>query len=309
MKVRECLEIIWFNTNTLDALSGKATNNLFSNRNIIQQLKYSLDKYALETKALEGIYSFPLSTNIQSVDEPPDILRTTAYKMIVVYIQGRIYCLNIPNLNQVKTQFPYDIQGLPRFAMPFQNELYIYPTSGTSYNTTTLTEKISKTDTTIYVEDTGNFPLKNGRVTIGDEKIKFSYSDTTTFYECSRGIEGTTASIHDRNDLLSENNCQIFYYKKHFEIPIYDKNVIDEDVLNREMEVCDEHMQIITDYTSYKLLSKVDTERAAFYKMDFEEWLDRTKYEVSQGRSKITDMDDIPSPYMWETSNYLGYPL
>ena len=66
------------------------------------------------------------------------------------------------------------------------------------------------------------------------------------------------------------------------------------------MEVDDVHMEVITDYTAYKLLSKVDTQRAAVYKVNFNEWLVLAKQDIQKGRSDINKGAMIREPYDWE---------
>lgn len=301
MKVFECLDRIRFNTATLDDLSGKAITTLFSNKNIIAQLKYALDKYASETLAIEGIYSIPLATTVQSISAPQDALRTQTYKFIILYINGYKYYLRIESLINSNTYFRYQWQGIPSWVIPWQNELQIFPISALSYWSTALAADISSTDTTITVENAGPLISKNGRVTIGDEKIVYGNRVNNTLNNCIRGVEGTTPTTHNEGESVLENNLQIYYFKKHFNIPIYDNNYIDPVYLNMEMEVCDEHMEMITDYTSYKLLSKVDMERAQFFKINFDEWLNNVKADVRFGR-QYENSGNVRDPYFWEES-------
>lgn len=306
MKVREVIERISFNVSTLYDLSGKSSNNLFDNKNIVYQLKTALDKYASFTLAIEAIYSFPMSTTTLTVPAPTDALRTQTYKLIVIYVDGRQYFIDMVSLRD-KTQFPYPINSIPRWMIPFENDLYVYPQSGNSPASTKVRSKISITDTTIPVDSTASFIQNAGRVTIGSEKIKYGYLDSTNFYNCSRGIEDTTAVSHIKGESVQENNCHIFYYKKHFTIPMYDNNIIDQIYLDKDMEVCDEHIEVITDYTSYKLLSKVDANRAAFYKVNFDEFLIKAKQDINKERSKIRNSGEVHSPYLWETPYYNNF--
>jgi len=303
MLVRDALEIIRFNTSTLDELSGKSINTLFSNRNIVQQLTYSLDKYAIETQGIEGIYSFPLNTLVQSVPMPPLALRTKTYRLILLYIAGFKYLLDVANLSEANANFRFEYSAIPRWVMPWEDNLDLFPSSSTSYNTTLTTSALEETDTTIPVVSTNSFLIQNGRFTIGTEVIKYSYVDSTHFYGCSRGQEGTTAARHTISSPVNENNCWIYYLKKHFRIPIYGDS-INEATLNRQMEVPDEHMQIITDYTTYILLSKISSERATPFKVNFDEWLERTKDAIMYGRSLTkSGSGEIRSPFWYETGN------
>lgn len=303
MRVRDVIDQIRDATSTLDDMSGKAINTLFTNRAIVGRLTFALDKYASQTFALEDIYSFPLSTELQTVDAPPRVLRTKTYRMIVVYFQGRKWIMNMPDLNKVETYFPYDIQGTTSWVLPWKNELYMFPTSGFTPVTTTLTEGITDADTVIPVVTTSGLPLKSGRITIGTEKIRYKYMDETTLYACDRGIEDTTAAAHLKGAELEENNCHIFYYKRHFEIPITGPDFIEKSVLDREMEVPEDHIEIIVDYTSWKLLAKVDTNRAAQYKVNFDEWLEKVKYQIIEGRSQISNAGTIRNEFWFEGSH------
>lgn len=310
MQVKEALERIRFNTSTLDDLSGKAINRLFTNKNIIQQLLYALDKYALETLGIEAVHSLPLGTNVNVIPMPDLALRTQAYKLMLCYISGQKYMIDIPTLSTAQTMFRYQFSGVPRWLVPWEKGLTLFPaTTSSTYNTTTLSSPVSKTDTTIYVEDTSNFLTNQGRITIGDEKIVYEYSDATTFYGCVRGVEDTVPSSHLVGAEVDENNLQIWYYKKNFRIPVLDNDIIDSYWLDKQLDVCDEHMEIITDYTSFKLLSKIDPSRGNFYKVNFEEWLAETKAQLAMGRSKIKNGGDIRMPYWWEGSDPYVYTV
>lgn len=309
MLVKDVLERIRFATATLNDLSGKNTNNLFSNNNIVQQLKYSLDKYAAVTQAIEGIYSFPLDPDTKYVPAPTNALRSETYRAIIVYIQQRIYCLNIPDLADALSLFPYEIAGVPRFVIPWEKMIYFYPTNSNSYNTTNLTENINESDITIPVYDTNSFPLKDGRVTIGEEKIHYQYTDGTNFYHCQRGVEDTVAANHIKGSVVKENNCHMFYYKRHFDIPVSNTGFITSYWLDREMEVCDEHIEVISDYTAYKLCMKIDPTRARAYEVNFDQWLKEARSYIFMGRNKMAPGGDIDNPYLWQTKNYLGYSM
>lgn len=300
MKVKKVLEAIEFNISTLNDLSGKSINRIFSDKDIVRQLNFSLLRYSSETLALEGIHTFTLDTKIQYAAIPELALRSRTYRMIVVYVQGVQYVLDIANLNNIQAYFPYSFQGLPNWVLPWADKLYFFPTNGTSFAQTTLFSTITDEDTTITVSDASALPLQSGYVTIGTEKVSYNYRTGNVFYQCVRGAESTTAEAHSAGDAVIENNCHIFYFKRHFEIPVSDKGVVDKTTLDREMEVCDEHIQVITDYASYKLLSKTDASRAAAYKVDFDEWLIKVSANIKQGRSKITNTGNIRAPYMTE---------
>ena len=67
-------------------------------------------------------------------------------------------------------------------------------------------------------------------------------------------------------------------------------DTIKEEVLSKKMLIVDEHIEIICDYASYKLLSKVDAERASYYKVNFDEWLQDgtvSPYQIYVNNNKI----------------------
>lgn len=306
MKVKDVIAQIRFNTSTAQDLSGKNVNNLFSNRDIVRELDSAMTRYAIETQALEAIHSVPFDYSLQSVAAPPRALRTEAYKLIVFFIQGRMYLLNMPSMQDADTFYPFNsFSGtFPAWVVPWKDQLYIYPSTDQPYASTTLTQSISKDSTTLYVENTGNYPKQNGRITIGEEKILYGYSQTDGFYGCTRGIEDTIATSHPTETTVKENNLHFFYYKKHFEIPVESNDIIDAYWLNMPMEIPDEHLEVICDFASYKLLAKIDIERASFYKIEFDKWLQTIKDQLKAGRSQITNTKSINYPYISEGSNY-----
>lgn len=305
MKVRDVIERIKFATNTLATLNGRASNNLFSNKNICQQLKFGLDRYASKTLALEAIYSTQCNSDTASVLAPADALRSMVYEAITVNINGIQYMLNMAALQSSKTFYNYLVPlGIPQWIVPWEKLLYIFPVNSTTYKQTTLTSGITELSTTIPVGSTGGMVLYSGRITIGEEKISYGYSDSTNFYNCVRGVEGTVASAHLSGTTVLENNLQMNYYKRHFEIPVEINDSIPEDVLNLEMDVCDEHIEVICDYTTYKLLIKVDGPRAATYQDgyggNFDLWMELARQYIAATRNEITGGMNITGRNYWQ---------
>ena len=99
MKLKDVIELIRFNTATANDLSGKAVNNIISNRAIKFQLQSALDRYASRTKGLEGIYSTPLSTSQDYITAPTLALRSQAYKFAQIWINGQSYPIDIPSIS------------------------------------------------------------------------------------------------------------------------------------------------------------------------------------------------------------------
>lgn len=299
--VRDVIDRIRFNTATSHDLIGKNSNNLFSNKNIVGQLKFALDDYAKYTKAIQYIYSLPVDCETSVIPEPPKILRSEGIRFLVWYINGYAYPLNYQNLNNTYGNFPTPVQGLPKWFNYWDKTITFYPQNSNGFNCTNLTLNVKFNDRNINVANTNGFAPKNGRFTIGDEKISYEYKDGTTFYNCKRGIEDTTAQNHKYGTCVQENNVWIYYYGLHFEIDVNPDDTIAEDVLNKEMRICDEHVKIITDWASFNLLSKVDSQRASYYKMNFTQWLEQAKLDIVCDRSSITKTRGIREMYEFES--------
>ena len=305
--VQNVIERIRFNTATENDLIGKSANELFSNKNIVAQLKFALDDYAKYTKALQSIYSLPVNKNVAIMDEPPSILRSEGIRFCVWFINGYAYPINEQNLNNTYANFPAPIQGLPKWFNYWNDTITFYPQNGNGFNCTQLAYDLAIDDTVIKVASTNGFPPKNGRITINDEKIKYEYKDDTHFYNCTRGIEDTIVTPHDYGECVKENNVWVYYHRLHFDIPVNPDDTIKEEILKKNMLVVDEHIEIICDYASYKLLSKVDAERASYYKVNFSDWLKEAKRDIIKGRSRVQKTGWIREPYEFEEeSAYWG---
>lgn len=305
--VQNVIDRIRFNTATENDLIGKSANELFSNKNIVATLKFALDDYSKTTKALQAIYSLPIESEAAVMQEPPFILRSEGIRFFVWFINGYAYPINEQNLNNTFGNFPSAIQGLPKWYKYWENEITFYPQNGNGYNCTTLTYDVGINDTVIQVNNTSGFPAKEGRISIGNEKIKYEYKDATHFYNCTRGIEDTEISPHSYSDCVKENNVWVYYFRLHFDIPVNPDDTIPANILSKKMLLPDEHIEIICDYTSYKLLSKVDAERASYYKVNFDEWLRQAKRDIVKGRSRIQKTGWIREPFEFEKeSAYWG---
>ena len=305
--VRDVIDRIRFNTATVQDLNGKSANELFTTKSLVGQLKFALDTYAKYTKALEGIYSLPVDKETSVISEPPRILRSEGIRFLVWFINGYAYPLNEQDLNNTYGNFPTSIQGLPKWYKYWEKEITFYPQNSNGFNCTTLALNVKLNDTEICVGDTRGFAPKNGRFTIDDEKISYEYKDATTFYGCKRGIEDTEITTHKYGTCVRENNVWVYYHQLHFDIPVSPDDTIGEDVLNKEMLIVDEHIEMICDYASYKLLSKVDAQRAGYYKVNFEEWLKEAKRDIIKGKSRVTKTNGIREPFEFEKlSAYWG---
>lgn len=305
--VQNVIDRIRFNTATENDLTGKSANELFSNKNIVAQLKFALDDYAKYTKALQSIYSLPVDKNVAVIKEPPSILRSEGIRFLVWFINGYAYPINEQNLNNTYGNFPSPIQGLPKWFNYWNDSITFYPQNGNGFNCTQLVYDVAIDDTVIKVKSTGGFAPKNGRITIENEKIEYEFKDDTHFYNCKRGIEDTEPVPHSYGDCVQENNVWVYYHRLHFDIPVNPDDTIRPDVLSKEMLVVDEHIEIICDYASYKLLSKVDAERASYYKVNFSDWLKEAKRDIIKGRSRVQKTGWIREPYGFEEeSAYWG---
>lgn len=305
--VQNVIDRIRFNTATENDLTGKSANELFSNKNIVAQLKFALDDYAKYTKALQSIYSLPVDKNVAVIKEPPSILRSEGIRFLVWFINGYAYPINEQNLNNTYGNFPSPIQGLPKWFNYWNDSITFYPQNGNGFNCTQLAYDVAIDDTVIKVKSTGGFAPKNGRITIENEKIEYEFKDDTHFYNCKRGIEDTEIVPHSYGNCVQENNVWVYYHRLHFDIPVNPDDTIRPDILSKEMLVVDEHIEIICDYASYKLLSKVDAERASYYKVNFSDWLKEAKRDIIKGRSRVQKTGWIREPYGFEEeSAYWG---
>jgi hypothetical protein len=292
------------NTAISDEDSTKATSSLFTNKRKINQLKNALDVYASTTKGIEDIFSTPVNTSSRVVTGPTDAIRSEAYRLAYIWRDGRKNAMSFKDLNYVTTQFPYNTYaGIPRFFNVWNNEITIYPDSNNSAQTTTLDGAISDSDTTITVNSTSSFPDLNGRITINDEKIRYTSKTETSFTGCTRGIEGTTATSHSYAYKVTHNNFELFYRKKHFEISVDDDDAISTTDLAKEMEIPDEHIEPIINLVAYRLLILIDDyNRADRYRIDASEFYRQAKNDIESGYGDVIG-GMIGQPYDWEVNN------
>lgn len=293
------------NTAIADEDSIKATNDPFTNKRVVNQLKSALDMYANITKGIEGIYSTIFNMNSRTVSAPTDGIRSQVYRFAYVWRDGQKFPIMHKDLNYVSSVYRFDTNsGIPTCFNVWNNEISIYPTNSDNAKTTTLTQNITESDTTITVATTNGFPDINGRLTIGNEKIKYASKTDTTFIGCLRGNEQTTATTHITGDSVTHNNFELFYRKKHFEISVDANDTISETDLAKEMEIPDEHIEPIIDMVAYRLLILIDDyTRADRYKIDAQVFYEEAKNDIEKGYTDISKGLMIGSAYDWEVSN------
>lgn len=306
MILNDALRRLRFWTGTLDDITNKATNNLFDNQQLIDQLMFALNDYARETKAIEDVYSLQVNLNQPYVSAPPLALRSESYRFMNVLISGRWWPMDMQGFSNAYSAFPYQgIQGIPSWVLPWGykgfDNLYIFPLKGVTSNNTTLTADITDTDTTIPVANASSFILNGGRLTIGTEKIYYGRRDSTNFYDCVRGLEQSTATAHNSGDAVLENTLYLYYSRLHRNIITYNNDIPDNE-LYADLEIAEEHLETILKYAAYNLIVKVDPERANAYKVDWLNFMDQCKYEIRKGRARIKNNAQIRDPHAFENS-------
>ena len=307
-KLKDVVNIIRFNTSTTDDLSGNTVQPLLTNKSIVQQLNLILDIYSNKTKALEKRYSTQTYQNDNGIKAPSDILRSKGLRFMWVYNRGLKYPVIARDQNQIYGTFPIqNITGIPYWYEYFENKIELFPTNSISPSLSTLTASILPTDTTIYITPSTALTIRNGRVTIGTEKIEFRQYSAGVLTGCRRGIEDTIPAAHAQGDTVTENNVMIYYFGLHWKAEVGPDDSIDDVYANKDMIICDEHIKVITDYVTYLCLSKFDATRAAFYKTEFDKWLDDAEYDIQKGRTDDLQTDEIRDPFFFEGTQPLQY--
>jgi hypothetical protein len=288
MKLQEVLIRINFIIGTFDDISGRAINPIVPNIHIIDQLNSQLTQYANITKGIQDIYSFSLNSNIVFVKGAPLALRSESYLYIGVIVNGCRFEMDMRPPKEVYNSFRVNpIKGLPNWVMPWfdgkTNFLSIFPSISTNAHTTNLTSDITEKQTTIPVSSTGGFITGNGRFTVDNEVIVYEYNDATNFYGCQRGAEMTTKAAHLNAAQITENNVYIFYSRLPMPIVLNDNSLIPQQVLEREIEVVEEHLEGIIKAVAYNILIKLDYERGSVYKIDYTELYEQYRKDIAKG--------------------------
>lgn len=319
MKVNECLRRISFKIGTLDDVTGRAINPIINNRTIIDELNSQLRQYANITKGIQDIYSFPLNTSVPFIQAPSLALRSEGYFYWYVYSNQTIFPGDMRGAADVYRYFKYNpISGITNWIMPWQagsNGQYLsgFPMKNVSAKTTTLTSNITFETTTIPVTSTAGYVRNHGRITIDNEKILYGRLDATNFYDCVRGVEMTTPVIHTSTTTVSENNVIIFYSRLPAAIVVHDDNTVEDAILNRDIEVCEEHMEGVIKLVAYNLLVKLDPTRAAIYKIDGDALFEQYAKDIRRGYWRGRQGTEVRDPYPGSEAgipmgpNFIGY--
>jgi len=305
--VREAIEHIQFAVGSMDDVSGRSVNPMFTIKQIAQQLNFELNQYANITKGIQDVFSFPLDTNIPFVRAPKLALRSEGFSFIMIYVNQTAFPMDMRGVRDAFNNFRYrPLQGITNWVVPWsqgkQQFLSVFPTNGTEPITATLAEPIGKTETNIPINTTGpsKFLIQEGRVTIGNEKILYKRSDANYLYDCERGVEETEPEDHQTDDLITQNNVVIFYSRLPKKITVMRDNTLTEAEASREIEVCEEHLQGIVKATTYNLLLKIPNSPADAYKIDSDVLYEQYALDIRKGYYK-TNNRGIRDPYFNET--------
>ena len=304
MILSDVLNRIKFKIGSMDDIQSRAVNPLVSTSNILSELYAQMKAYAIKTKGIQDFYSVGVTSNDQFLDAPIYAIRTEAYRYAYLITRGWINPIDIRGQRDVYSIFRTSpIKSLGSWLMILnegnKQRMFLYPMSGTSYNTTTLTDDITASDTTIPVNNTGSFITTGGRITIGSEKILYEYRDLTNFYGCVRGLELTTASTHSNGATVSENNLILNYSR--LPIPLTITDTPSSQDLAAELEIVEDHIEGLCDVVAYNLLIKIDPARAAAYKIDGEALFEQFKIDIAKGYNKMRSGVNIREPFINES--------
>lgn len=308
MILSDVLNRIKFKIGSMDDISSRAVNPLIDTANTIYELNAQMIKYANITKGIQDVHSLGVTSNDQFLTGPQYALRSEAYRYAWLITRGWINPLDIRGQRDTLSIFRVAPVRSPGSWLMIYNEvntqrLYLYPMSGTTYNTTTLTDDITAADTTIPVASTGSFISTGGRMTIGSEKILYQYKDATNFYGCVRGLEMTTAATHANGATVSENNLIINYSR--LPVPFTATNTPSAGELATELEVVNDHIEGLCDVVAYNLLIKIDPARSTLYKIDGDALFEQYKYDIGKGYNKMRSGVNVRDPYINES----GIPM
>ena len=309
MNIDEALRRINFKIGTLDDITGRAINNIIETRYIIDELNTQMFQYANKTKGVQDTFSTIANYNESIIKAPKNALRSCSYIFAEVIVDGKIFPLDVRGTNNVLNNFTINpCTGITSWLMPFgqgKNQyLGLFPTNSTSANATKLTKELLPTDTTIEVENAKGFIRNSGRLRIGAETIMYQSCDSTKFYGCVRGIEGTKAEYYPANTEVTHCNLIIYYAKLPEKIVVYDDNFVSQETLNKELEIIEEHMEGIIKIVAYNLILKLDNTRAGQYKVDADALFSQYEADIRKGYSKIRKGANVRNPYISQS----GYP-
>ena len=298
-----------FKIGSMDDIQSKSVNPLVSTSNLIYELNAQSIKYAIKTKGIKDVFSVGVTSNDQFISAPTLALRTQAYDFALIIVNGYIQPLDIRGQRDVSSIYRVSpLRGIGSWLTILQEvnqqRIFFYPMPGIGYHTTTLTSGISASDTTIPVVSTSSFISTGGRITIGSEKILYEYRDATNFYGCVRGLEMTTAAIHNTSSTVSENNLIINYSRR--PVPFTATDSPGSTELATELEIVEDHVEGLLDIVAYNLLIKIDPSRATVYKVDGEAMLDQYKIDIQKGHGKNRPGANVREPYMSENGIPFG---
>lgn len=303
MILQEAMRRINFKIGTPDDFSGRAINPIVNNRVIIDELNFQMLQYADITKGIQDVFSFAIDNKSAEIPAPPLALRSESYWSLMYISNATLFLMDMRRQSEVFRIFINSpINGIVSFVLPWnegnKSFLSTYPTASTGFISTTLTSDLLSTDTTIPVASTSGQVSINGRISIGDEKIQYTTKDTINFLGCRRGTQQTTATFHSSTTEVKQNNIIIYYSRKAVPIDIKDDNIISSDLLARDLEIVDEHMEGVIKGVAYNILIKLDTERVRYYKDESIELYNRYHKEIKRGYYRGRQGTGVRDPYI-----------
>ena len=304
MNVNDAYKRIVFKIGTPDDSSGRALNPRIPNQYILYELYDQLKSYANITKGIQDVHSFYVTRDINFMPAPPLALRSQGYYYAYIISNGVIFPMDFRGSRDVFNNFRVNpVNGISNWIMPWNmghtQYMSVFPANSINPKSVLLTDDITENSATLMVSSTDGFVNNNGRILVGAEKILYAYKDSTRFYDCVRGLEQTTASVHNSLSTVSETNMFVFYSRLPEDITIDDSynNVIPNSILTRVLEPCDEHMEGIIKATAYNLLLKIDMDMAEAHKIDSTILYEEYKKDIQRGYARNRMNVNIRQPF------------
>lgn len=310
MNLGQVVERIRFSTATASDLTGRSANNQFSNSNILMQLKFSLDEFAKKTKYFEYFHTQAVTSQQNFVDFPARALRAQSILSVIYYLTTIRNQLSVQNIANTMNHFNNNnYSGVPGYAFIYgtgqEQKMELFPRPQQTASNTTLAQPYKKGDANIELVSSAGFLIYKGRITIGDTKFEYERVDSNTLRDVV-AVEETEDKDYGAGEPVYANNLWILYAGIHPEFPTYLDNIT--DIVDTEIIVPDEYIETIVDYATYKLLLKIDSKRAADYRVNWDGFIRDAEYEIAKGRGNERKNGAVRSTGGWETG-YLNRPM
>lgn len=236
---------------------GDPSGNIYTSANLLNWLNEAQKVFCMEVMPLRQLDATIIGTGFQRFPIPSDKIMIEGV-FTRNSIAMKMKALNFTDWNNQVAACPGAVGKDSDCWTEIDQNLYVYPAYGVAPKSTFSPLGATATATTLTVLSTTGFkPWGRLLINQSGEEIEYTGIDSTHFYNCTRGVAGTTASIIFKGGRITQ--CDLWI--------VYRRNPVTMATVTATPEirsVYHEYLQLYAMYLAYKQTGEGEKAKALY---------------------------------------------